>query len=101
MGLQEHPIPVHPDDRWLLGMVWEDKLLVDTALPFGLRTAPFIFSAVAEALGYIMRKDGIKEVDHYLDDFSLVAKNILTRLWKPATGWVFQWQKKKPRAQQH
>lgn len=66
-------IPVHPDDRWLLGMVWEDRLFVDTALPFGLRSAPIIFNAVAEALAYIMRKDGIKEIDHYLDDFSLVG----------------------------
>ena len=63
-------IPVHPDDRWLLGMVWEDKLFLDTALPFGLRSAPIIFNAVAEALS---RKDGVKEVDHYLDDFSLVG----------------------------
>ena len=30
-------IPVHPDDILLLGMMWKDKLLVDTALPFGLR----------------------------------------------------------------
>ena len=22
-------VPVHPDDRWLLGMVWEDQLFVD------------------------------------------------------------------------
>lgn len=37
-------IPVHPNDRWLLGMVWEDKLFVDTALLFGLRSAPIICS---------------------------------------------------------
>ena len=66
-------IPVHPDDRWLLGMVWEDKLFVDTALPFGLRSAPIIFNAVAEALSHIMRRDGVREVDHYLDDFSLAG----------------------------
>ena len=29
-------VPVHPDDRWLLGMVWEDQLFVDATLPFGL-----------------------------------------------------------------
>ena len=34
-------IPVHPDDRWLLGMVWEEKLFMDTALPFGLHSAPW------------------------------------------------------------
>ena len=35
-------VPVHPDDRWLLGMVWGDQLFVDTVLPFGLRSAPKI-----------------------------------------------------------
>ena len=33
-------VPVHPHDRHLLGLSWEDKLFIDTALPFGLRSAP-------------------------------------------------------------
>jgi len=33
-------IPVHPNDRPLLGMIWKGKLYVDTTLPFGLRSAP-------------------------------------------------------------
>ena len=43
-------IPVHPEDRWLLGMVWEGALYIDTVLPFGLRSAPKIFNAVADAV---------------------------------------------------
>ena len=35
-------IPVYPDDRPLLAMSWNQQLLVDTALPFGLRSAPKI-----------------------------------------------------------
>ena len=35
-------VPVHPDDRWLMGMMWDGALYVDTALPFGLRSAPKI-----------------------------------------------------------
>ena len=66
-------IPVHPDDRWLLGMEWDGGLFVDTTLPFGLRSAPMIFNAVAEALAYVIRERGVKNLDHYLDDFSLVA----------------------------
>ena len=31
-------VPIHPDDRWLLGMQWEGKIFVDTAVPFGVRT---------------------------------------------------------------
>ena len=41
-------IPVHPVDRLLLGMVWRDKLYVDGALPFGLRSAPKPFTALAK-----------------------------------------------------
>ena len=43
-------IPVHPDDRPLFGMMWRDKLNVDTTLPFGLSSAPKIFNAVADTL---------------------------------------------------
>ena len=66
-------VPVHPDDRWLLGMECRGQLLVDTALPFGLRSAPAIFSAVAEALAHMIRQKGVVELDHYLDDFSIVG----------------------------
>ena len=37
-------IPVLPEDRLLLGMCWEGKVYMDTALPFGLRSAPLIFT---------------------------------------------------------
>ena len=32
-------VPVHPEDRPLLGMQWKERLYIDTALPFGLRSA--------------------------------------------------------------
>ena len=43
-------VPVHPRDRWLLGMCWEAKTYIDTVLPFGLRSAPVIYNAFEEAL---------------------------------------------------
>ena len=46
-------IPVHPDDRQLLGMEWEGEWYVDTRLPFGLRSAPKIFTTVADALMWV------------------------------------------------
>ena len=49
-------VPVHPHDRWLLGKVWEDQLFVDTTLPFGLRSAPMIFSAAADGLELMIRR---------------------------------------------
>ena len=64
-------IPVHPEDRPLLGMRWKEQLYVDTALPFGLRSAPKIFSAVADALQWIFESKGVRRVRHYLDDYIL------------------------------
>ena len=67
-------IPVHPDDRFLLGMCWEGRLFVDTVLPFGLRSAPKIFTAVADAVEWIARANGVGHLFHYLDDFLLVSE---------------------------
>jgi hypothetical protein len=66
-------VPIHPDDRWLLGMRWEESLFVDTALPFGLRSAPKIFTAIADAVEWILKQAGVKFVIHYLDDFLLIG----------------------------
>ena len=66
-------IPVHPDDRGLLGMTWGDQLFVDTVLPFGLRSAPKIFCAVADTLEWILRNRGVTHILHYLDDFLTVG----------------------------
>ena len=65
-------VPVHPDDRWLLAMSWEDEVFIDTALPFGLRSAPKIFNALADGVEWILREAGVSSVIHYLDDFLLV-----------------------------
>ena len=45
---------------------------VDTALP--LRSAPKIFTALADALEWVVRQTGVKVVLHYLDDFLLVGE---------------------------
>ena len=42
-------------DRHLLGMQWDGKLYVDTALPFGLHLAPKIFTALADGLMWIIQ----------------------------------------------
>ena len=59
-------VPVHPDDSHLLGVQWDGQVLVDKVLPFGLRSAPHIFTALVDALQWIMTNKG---VFHYLDDF--------------------------------
>ena len=42
---------------------------MDTVLPFGLRYAPKIFNAVANALEWACRNNGVGNMLHYLDDF--------------------------------
>ena len=72
-------IPVHPEDRLLLGMQWENKLYIDAALPFGLRSAPKIFSAVGEVLEWRARFEGATRVLHYLDDFLMISPAVTKR----------------------
>jgi hypothetical protein len=66
-------IPVHPDDRYLLGMQWQGKVYMDTQLPFGLRSAPILFDVYADALEGILCSEGISRVIHYLDDFLVMG----------------------------
>ena len=46
-------IPVHPDNHHLLAVQWEGVADVDRVLPFGLRSAPLIFSADADAVQWM------------------------------------------------
>jgi len=45
---------------WLMGMLWDEKLFIDTTLPFGLRSAPKVFTALADAIEWIARQQGIR-----------------------------------------
>ena len=62
-------VPVHPDDRAKLGMKWRKQLYVDLMLPFGLRSAPFIFDSIAEVVEWILTTNySITDLLHYLDE---------------------------------
>ena len=50
-------------------MSWKGKLYVDTVLPFGLRSAPKIFNALADTLQWIAEQQGVSFLRHFLDDF--------------------------------
>ncbi len=50
-------------------MKWRGFLHVDATLPFGLRSAPKIFNAVADAVEWMIKRQGIRNALHYLDDF--------------------------------
>ena len=55
-------------------MKWEGLYFFDMALPFGLRSAPFLFDQFSSALEWIIQhKLNIPQVIHILDDFFLAA----------------------------
>ena len=61
--------PIHPDDWELLGMQWTGKNNFDKILSFGLRSAPFLFTWLIDALESIAIYDLlISFVDHILHD---------------------------------
>lgn len=62
-------VPVNPEDRMLLGMQWRGRTFLDTRLPFGLRSAPILFTALADALEWIVKQQGVRFLYHYLDDY--------------------------------
>ncbi len=60
-------VPVHPISRPLLCIKWKENVYVDKALPFGLRSAPKIFTAVTAAMHGLLDQQGL-EMLHHLDD---------------------------------
>ena len=48
-----------PDDEVLLGVQWKGQIYVDSALPFGLHSAPKIFTALADTLLWAFQKEGL------------------------------------------
>jgi hypothetical protein len=63
-------VPVH---RLLLGVEWQGHHYLDGMLPFGLRSTSKVLTAVADALEWCIRGRGVAGIDHYLDDFIIVA----------------------------
>ena len=62
-------VPVHPRDQHLIGLEWGGATYQDKALPFGLRSAPKLFTAVGDCLTWALVCEGVHDCVHYLDDF--------------------------------
>ena len=73
--------PVQPEDWELLGMYWNNSYYFDKVLPFGLRSAPYIFNQLSDALEWILlNKCFISYVGHILDDFLIMEPATLAGL---------------------
>ena len=57
-------VPIHPEDQCLLGVRWQDQVFLNTALPFCLRSAPKIFSALVDALAWPILNSGVRNFHH-------------------------------------
>ena len=62
-------MPISPLNIGLLGVIWRDATYVNRSLPFWLRSASKIFSAVADAIAWVFQTQAISHHIHYLDDF--------------------------------
>jgi len=50
---------------------WRKHYYVDLALPFGLRSSPYIFNSVADMVEWILlHTHNVSALLHYLEDFS-------------------------------
>ena len=66
-------VPIHPHNQWLMGMLWEGSLYIGTALPFGLRPALMVFTAVADAVEWIVWQERVDFAIYHLDDYLVVG----------------------------
>jgi len=86
-------VPVHPHDRYLLGLKWRGQYYVDLVLPFGLRSAPFIFNSIADMVEWILINNyQVSDLVHYLDDFITSCPTYVRACWPgpwvPAGTWA-------------
>uniref|UniRef100_A0ABM0MR98 Uncharacterized protein LOC102804302 n=1 Tax=Saccoglossus kowalevskii TaxID=10224 RepID=A0ABM0MR98_SACKO len=66
--------PVRKEDWHLLCYKWQGFYFFDRVLPFGLRSAPYLFNRIATAIEWIIqRRANTKDLLHYLDDFFAVG----------------------------
>ena len=81
-------IPIHPNDWKLLGMAWKGRYYFDKDLPFGLRSAPFLFNQLSDYLEWLIKNHfDIHSVIHILDEF-FIAQTPPSALCATALCWV-------------
>lgn len=67
-------IPVHRDHQQYLRFSVENQCYQFTCLPFGLSSAPWIFTKILKAVAALLREHGVRLVV-YIDDILLMAES--------------------------
>ena len=80
-------IPLHPESRRFVTFVFEGTQYVFRTLPFGLSTAPRVFTRVTRVLAAFIRRRGVR-IFMYLDDWLIIAEDEVTA--KAHTLWVLE-----------
>ncbi|XP_011866158.1 PREDICTED: uncharacterized protein LOC105561098 [Vollenhovia emeryi] len=65
-------VPIHPSHRRFLRFQWGGSTFEFTALPFGLATAPYIFTKIMRPVVRALREKGFQSIV-YVDDFLLLG----------------------------
>ena len=74
-------VPADREDRQLLGMEWRGAFYVDKVLPFGVRSAPYIFTCITDLVEWVAKqKYDVTFLMHYLDDFHTLSPSGSTSL---------------------
>ena len=66
-------IPIHPSRREYLRFAWEEKTYEFNCLPFGLSSAPWVFTKTLKPATALLRGTGVRLIV-YIDDMLVLAE---------------------------
>lgn len=69
-------VKIHEDSKKYLRFIYDQKLYQFNALPFGLNTAPFVFTKITKPIVKLLRTAGLLST-LYLDDWLLLGRTYL------------------------
>ena len=81
-------VQVHADDRGILCMEWHCRVFVDGTLPFGLWSAPLLFTALGDAIQWVSLELGSTWVGHYINDFVTIGPRCVGAIYATSKGRV-------------
>ena len=67
-------VPIHPSCQKYLKFEWKGQAWQFKALPFGLSSAPYVFTKLMKPVVSILRRLGIRSI-LYLDDMLIMSKS--------------------------
>ena len=101
-------VPIHPQYRRYLHLAFQGKVYRFRVLPFGIATAPYVFTRLVAAMAARFHREGIRFY-HYLDDWLIVGDSpqevhrsaIRVLQMSTGLGWIPNWDKSMLTPSQH